>query len=133
MGGQQTKPARRGWDGAGSGGTDPLGSFPAPEYEGQAKKTGDTGKVQAGPERAEGRAVFESSVLLELGAGVYRSFVRGWVGTGRGRGPALSFEEGYPETAQAPGVSLGVSLSSAPGKRGKSCYTDTASPSPLRF
>lgn len=33
------------------------------------QKTGDTGKVQTDPERANGRAVFESSFLLELGAG----------------------------------------------------------------
>lgn len=59
--------------------------------------------------------------------------MRGWVSTGRGQGLALSFEEGYPETVQAPNVSLGVVLLSAPGKRGKRCYTDTASPSPLRF
>lgn len=42
--------------------------------------------MQAGPERAEGRAVFESSVLLELGAGGLQELREGLGGHWQGSG-----------------------------------------------
>lgn len=72
----------------GAVGQTPWDLFQLLSMKARQKKTGDTGKVQAGPERDEGRAVFESSVLLELGAGGLQELREGlgehWQGSGAG-------------------------------------------------